>query len=221
MTKLQEQRLLRLFRVILKEAGPVPPEEDDEMERDPEAEPVNVPGKPAPANMAPANKPVNVKPVNKAPVNAPPPEAANAPVNAPSNAPANVPVNKASNAAPPPANAPDVEIPGMDNPDVEPDANAAATNADDKVRQAKVKLFFDKLASNDVLMNYLQFKSPLEQAEAIQKFAEMVGVPRGQLMNVLNSIRKSAANAPQVESVGCKEKIREAYKRGLLKNKDK
>lgn len=225
MTKLQEERLLRLFKLIL-EAGPRNPEDTEE-------EPLNTPpANAAPANAAPANaKPVNAKPVNAAPANTAPANAApanaapanaapaNAPANSPKNAPggsgAPIPANMASNATPTantpanaaPANTP-LAIPGMDN-DTPVNSNAAAVDSEDKIRQAKVKLFFDKLAGNDGLMNYLQFKSPLEQAEAIQKFAELVGVPRGQLMNVLNGIRQSAnaapANAasavPQAESV--------------------
>lgn len=225
MTKLQEERLLRLFRLIL-EAGPRNPEDREE-------EPLNTPpANTPPANTAPANAaPVNSKPANAAPVNTPPANTAPAnaapvnskPANAPANSPANapggsgapIPANMASNATPAAnasgnavaANTP-LAIPGMDN-DAPVNSNAAAVDSEDKIRQAKVKLFFDKLAGNDGLMNYLQFKSPLEQAEAIQKFAELVGVPRGQLMNVLNGIRQSAnaapANAapaaPQAESV--------------------
>lgn len=165
--------------------------------------PANVP----PANAAPTNAPANVPtnaptnvPANAAPANAP----ANAPTNAPVNAQPKIPANMASNAAPsanvptntPAANVP-VAIPGMDN-DVPANANAVSADAEEKVRQGKVNLFFDKLAENPNLMSFLQLTNPLEQAAAIERFAELVGIPQGQLVNVLNSLRQKAS-APTPE----------------------
>lgn len=73
-----------------------------------------------------------------------------------------------------------------------------------KIRQAKVKLFFDKLEANPTLMNYLSFKNPLEQAEAIMQFAELVRVPRSQLLPLMKTIRnisQAPETAPTAESI--------------------
>lgn len=59
-----------------------------------------------------------------------------------------------------------------------------------KVRRAKVRLFFDKLQKSPTLMGYLNFTSPVEQVEAITSFAELVGVPKSQIVNLLSSIKK-------------------------------
>lgn len=59
-----------------------------------------------------------------------------------------------------------------------------------KVRRAKVRLFFDKLQKSPTLMGYLNFTSPVEQVEAVTSFAELVGVPKSQLVNLLSSIKK-------------------------------
>ena len=39
-------------------------------------------------------------------------------------------------------------------------------------------------------MGYLNFTSPVEQVEAVTSFAELVGVPKSQLVNLLSSIKK-------------------------------
>lgn len=69
----------------------------------------------------------------------------------------------------------------------------AAVNPDEaKIRRAKVRIFFDKLQKNATLMGYLNFPSPIEQAQAITAFAEMVGVPKSQIVPLLTSLKKLA-----------------------------
>lgn len=87
----------------------------------------------------------------------------------------------------------------MDN-DTPADAMAVAPDAEQKIQQAKVNLFFQKLADNAPLMSYLRFTTPIEQAAAITKFAELVGVPKGQLVNVLTGIKQAANAQAQVQS---------------------
>ena len=55
----------------------------------------------------------------------------------------------------------------------------------DKMR---VKRFFTKLESSP-LRKMMNFKTPAEQAEAIEKFAEMVGVPKAKLAGVIRQLR--------------------------------
>lgn len=72
-------------------------------------------------------------------------------------------------------------------------ATQDAVNPDEvKIRRAKVKMFFDKLQKNAALMGYLNFTSPIEQAQAITSFAELVGVPKSQVVPLLTSIKKMA-----------------------------
>jgi hypothetical protein len=224
-TKLRPDLEERLKGVIrskiqrLREAAIPPEEEEDEFQMEPEDEvpPANSQkpvGAQQPVNVPPANKPTNV-PVNAAPANAAPTNMApvnkptNAPTNAPVNTPANAPVNRATpvntpanapvNAAP--ANAP-VNIPGMEPAADEPAVDDMGGDADQsKIRRAKVKLFFDKLAGNPSLMGYLNFSSPLEQAEAIIQFAEMVRVPKSQLLPLLKQIR-TISQEPKAAPVG-------------------
>lgn len=220
-TKLRPDLEERLKGVIrskiqrLREAAIPPEEEEDEFQMEPEDEvpPANSQkpvGAEQPVNVPPANKPTNV-PVNAAPANAAPTnmapvnKPANAPTNAPTNAPVNAPVNRAAPAnAPantPPANAP-VNIPGMEPVSDEPAVDDMGGDADQsKIRRAKVKLFFDKLGGNPSLMGYLNFTSPLEQAEAIIQFAEMVRVPKSQLLPLLKQIR-TISQEPKAAPVG-------------------
>jgi hypothetical protein len=79
------------------------------------------------------------------------------------------------------------EVPAMDEP-----AADAPESGDEKIRQAKVRLFFDKMAANPTLMNLLKFTSPLEQAEAIHQFATMVGVPKSQVLPLLKQIKDTS-----------------------------
>lgn len=60
--------------------------------------------------------------------------------------------------------------------------------------KVKVKTFFNKLQKNEGLMQYLDFRNPVEQAEAIIKFASLVGVPTGKIPAIIASFRQ--LNAP-------------------------
>lgn len=112
---------------------------------------------------------------------------------------------------------PTMKAPGAPAAPAEPDAPEAPAKpeapADDaspesKIRQAKVRLFFDKLGASPALMGYLNFTSPLEQAEAIQQFAELVRVPRSQLLPLLNQIRTLSQAQPTSESTRRKKSFR-------------
>lgn len=59
-----------------------------------------------------------------------------------------------------------------------------------KINRAKVRLFFDKLKKSPTLMSYLNFTSPVEQAQAITEFSELVGVPSSQVVSLLTQIRR-------------------------------
>lgn len=209
LTPEQEERVKRILRskiIKLREAAfPTRPEDDeDDIDlEDPEAPPANAPVN-APVNTAPVNAPANAAPKN-APANVPP---ANVPANRPKNVPVNAPVNAAPTNSP--KNLP-VSSPAPSDMDMPDDVTNPAGEAPDavdseqsKIRQAKVKIFFDKLRSNPTIMNYLNFTSPLEQAEAIIQFAEMTNVPRTQLLPLLQQIRtlsQQPKNAPANESV--------------------
>jgi hypothetical protein len=67
-----------------------------------------------------------------------------------------------------------------------PDADPATQ----KINRAKVRLFFDKLKKSPTLMSYLNFTSPVEQAQAITEFSELVGVPSSQVVSLLTQIRR-------------------------------
>ena len=98
-------------------------------------------------------------------------------------------------AAPVSPEAPAMEDPMAGDPSME---DPAVDGGDDKIRQAKVRLFFDKLASNPTLVALLKFRSPLEQAEAIHQFATLVGVPKSQVLPLLKQI-KDTAQEPTAE----------------------
>lgn len=92
--------------------------------------------------------------------------------------------------------------PQVDAPEPEPDAvedPADDVDKQQKLTKTKVKMFFNKLAKNNQLMTYLQFNSPTEQVEAIQQFAELVGVPRNQLVNLMTQMRQ-ISREKQVEN---------------------
>lgn len=55
--------------------------------------------------------------------------------------------------------------------------------------QYKVRQFFKKLESSDTLMQLMTFTTPLQQAQAIVKFAELVGVPEGRIPVVVQQLR--------------------------------
>ncbi len=65
-----------------------------------------------------------------------------------------------------------------------------AANDQKVLQKAKVTLFFDQLKKNPTLMGYLHFSSPVEQVQAIVAFADLVGVPKSQLVALLTGIRK-------------------------------
>lgn len=106
--------------------------------------------------------------------------------------------------------APEPQAEPQAEPEAEPAPEPQANDAQDqstsdpegqrKLTKTKVRMFFDKLGKNDQLMNYLQFNSPIEQAEAIQQFSELVGVPRTQLVSLMTQMRQMAKEK-QVESM--------------------
>jgi hypothetical protein len=109
-----------------------------------------------------------------------------------------------------PSDIPDSEA-GDDSPPIDSQSGA------DSLRQAKTKLFFDKLAANPMLMDLLNFKSPLEQAEAINYFAELVGVPKSQVLPLLKQIKDKSMEPqtdPTVESF-----LRREYKKKMQETK--
>ncbi len=63
------------------------------------------------------------------------------------------------------------------------------------LQRAKVRVFFDRLKKNPTLMGYLNFTSPVEQVQAITEFAELVGVPKSQVVALLTGIKKVASNS--------------------------
>jgi len=232
MGKLNDDKLVRLFKMALFEAGPMDTEEEPL-----DGEPTDTAAPTAPAKpAAPAAPSAAPAPVDKSAVSAPPKKVVSAPAaptapDAAAPAPAAKPVAKPAGAAPAAAAAPSksvpsgdtapVAIPGMDN-DKPVDANAASVDAEQKVQQAKVKLFFDKLAASPQIMGYLKFTNPLEQVEAIQRFAELVGVPKGQLSNVLAGIQQ--ASSAQMESkirrlIGLIRESSRGHKKALLESK--
>ena len=91
--------------------------------------------------------------------------------------------------APAPEAAP-VQIPGMDDNPAATDPADDGGNPDTKIRRAKVDLFFKALDKNPTIKNYLRFTNPLEQAEAIERFAQLVGVRQGQIFNVIKTLRQ-------------------------------
>lgn len=121
-----------------------------------------------------------------------------------------------------PAEPDDVEAPDM-NPEPK-----ATDDEQSSLRAAKVKMFFDKLETSPALMNLLTFNSPLEQVEAIQAFAELVKVPRGQLLPLLKGIRsisQEPSTEPTMESLTPKDlaRVLREYvaKKNLLERKIK
>ena len=96
-----------------------------------------------------------------------------------------------------PAPAAPVDSP-LEDPMASKEAPPAKDDGQAAIRQQKVRLFFDKLGNNETLMSMLSFNNPLEQAEAIQQFAELVKVPRSQLMPLLMKI-KNISQEPDTE----------------------
>tara|TARA_Y100000389_G_C17465274_1_gene524923 strand:- start:3221 stop:3541 length:321 start_codon:yes stop_codon:yes gene_type:complete len=62
--------------------------------------------------------------------------------------------------------------------------------ADNKDKQ-RVKRFFDKLEKSS-LRNFLKFGTAQEQAQAILRFANMVGVPKSKLATMMSALRASS-----------------------------
>jgi len=71
-----------------------------------------------------------------------------------------------------------------------PEANTSPGENQQSLERTKVKLFFDALQKSDRLMSLLQFQNPIEQAQAIIKFAEIVGVPAGSITGLIQQIRQ-------------------------------
>tara|TARA_R110000822_G_scaffold128195_31_gene263983 strand:- start:3746 stop:4555 length:810 start_codon:yes stop_codon:yes gene_type:complete len=98
----------------------------------------------------------------------------------------------------------DVAIPGMDDAPVDgmdepapepemdpaPEAKPGEVDGDSAIRGAKVKLFFDRLEASPTLMTYLNFATPMEQGQAIERFAQMVGVPSSELPHMMKNLRQ-------------------------------
>ena len=55
----------------------------------------------------------------------------------------------------------------------------------------KVKRFFDRLESASI-GKYLDFKTPQQQAQAIVRFAMLVGVPKSQLSKVISNLKSTS-----------------------------
>lgn len=70
------------------------------------------------------------------------------------------------------------------------------TAGKEKLGKVKVRMFFSKLQKHDALMQYLDFRNPVEQAEAIIKFASLVGVPQSKIPAILASFRQLSTTKP-------------------------
>jgi hypothetical protein len=207
-TPMQEARIKKLLisRIMrLREAGNEPLPDDEEEDAVPSTDPAAAPQKPvAPAPQKAAAPKPKVAPT------APAPEPTAEPTAEPAEKP--VPAKYTPKVATTPD--PGAETPSepMDAP-VEPDIDVdKADGNNEKIRRAKVKLFFDKLVANPTLMSYLNFNNPLEQAEAIEKFAEMVQVPASQLIPLLTQLRtmsQDTAPKPQAAESIQRRRLRE------------
>lgn len=60
------------------------------------------------------------------------------------------------------------------------------------IQRARVQLFFQDLEKRPGLMNKLNFTSPTEQAQAIVKFAQLVGVPTNKIPQIISTLRQTA-----------------------------
>lgn len=72
--------------------------------------------------------------------------------------------------------------------DQEQDAPADGKTAG-ALEQYKVRLFFERLQANQALSSLLNFTSPLQQAQAIVKFAQLVGIPPGKIPAILQQLK--------------------------------
>jgi len=61
-----------------------------------------------------------------------------------------------------------------------------------KSERIMVKIFFEKLEKSG-LMKYLSFTNVLDQADAIIKFANIVGVPSNKISDIIDNFRRIAA----------------------------
>lgn len=79
----------------------------------------------------------------------------------------------------------------LSNNPFDPDSRKYPAGADDagmEFEKSRVKRFFTKLESSP-LRRLMNFKTPSEQAEAIEKFAELVGVPKAKLGPMIQQLR--------------------------------
>lgn len=67
------------------------------------------------------------------------------------------------------------------------------TETSKEFKKIAVKKFFIKL-ENSSLRNLLKFNSSADQAEAIVKFAELVGVPKGRISAMIQGLKAAAKN---------------------------
>lgn len=65
------------------------------------------------------------------------------------------------------------------------------TETSREFKKIAVKRFFEKL-ENSSLKNLLKFNTPGDQAEAIVRFADLVGVPKGRISSMIQGLKQSA-----------------------------
>jgi hypothetical protein len=65
------------------------------------------------------------------------------------------------------------------------------TETSKEFKKIAVKRFFEKL-ENSSLKNLLKFNTPGDQAEAIIRFADLVGVPKGRISSMIQGLKQSA-----------------------------
>jgi len=78
----------------------------------------------------------------------------------------------------------------------EMDPNSSDEGDNDEEGSKLVKDFFNKMSSTSAVMTFFNKiadrTAPKPKAEAIVRFAEMVGVPKGQIASIIGSIRDAS-----------------------------
>jgi hypothetical protein len=71
--------------------------------------------------------------------------------------------------------------------------NEEKTETSKEFKKIRVKRFFEKL-ENSSLKNLLKFNNTGDQAEAIVKFADLVGVPKGKINAMVQGLKDASKN---------------------------
>lgn len=67
-----------------------------------------------------------------------------------------------------------------------------------QLQKARVKLFFDELQKRPTLIQKLDnITGPIEQAQTIIKFAELVGVPSSKIPAIISTLRQASRKQNQ------------------------